>query len=228
MVGAMVNAMVSAMVSASASASGLRSGAAMLHPDGMSFSCLARPGATMLFLACALCVPLAAPAQQISIETSGQGDLVTVTASAEMQVDSRTAWNVISDYDHLAEFIPDMRSSRVVLRDGDELLVEQMGEFGFLFFRQPVEVKLAVVEYPPLRIVARAVGGNLREMDGRYELENLSSGVVRLSYFGRLVPEFSLPPIIGRMVVRSVLAKQFTAMVEEILRRGALAAPPPR
>jgi len=206
-----------------AGATGLRPGAAMLHPDAMSFSSRTRPGATILFLACALCVPAAAPAQQISIETSGHGDLVSVTASAEMQVDPRTACNVVSDYDHLAEFIPDMRSSRVVLRNGDELLVEQKGEFGFLFFRQPVDVTLAVVEYPPRRIVARAVGGNLREMEGRYELENLPSGVVRLSYFGRLVPEFSLPPIIGRMVVRSVLAKQFTAMVKEILRRDALA-----
>jgi len=181
----------------------------------------------MLFLACALCVPVAARAQQISIETSGEGDLVSVTASAEMRVDPRTAWNVISDYDHLAQFIPDMRSSRVVLRKGDELLVEQMGEFGFLFFRQHVDVKLAVIEYPPRRIVARAIGGNVREMEGRYELETLPSGV-RLSYFGRLVPEFSLPPIFGRMVVRKVMAKQFTAMVEEIIRRDALAAPRPR
>ena len=34
-----------------------------------------------------------------------------MTASAEMQVDPRTVWSVITDYDHLAEFIPYMRSS---------------------------------------------------------------------------------------------------------------------
>lgn len=183
---------------------------------------------TVLILAWALCLP--ATAQRISIETSGQGDLVTVTASAEMQVDPRTVWNVISDYDHLAEFIPDLRSSRVVQRDGDRLIVEQTGKFGFLFFQQPVEVKLAVVESPPRRIVARAVGGNLREMEGRYELENLPMGAVRLSYSGRLVPEFPVPPIIGRMAVRRVLAKQFSAIVKEILRRDTLArgAPQPR
>ena len=182
-----------------------------------------RSGAAIPILVWALCAPVAATAQQVSIETSGQGDLVTVTATAEMQVDPRTVWNVISDYDHLAEFIPNMRSSRVVQRDGDRLLVEQTGEFGFLFFQQPVEVKLAVVESPARRIVAHAVGGNLREMEGRYELENLPTGAVRLSYSGRLVPEFPVPPIIGRMVVRRVLAKQFTAMVNEILRRDAFA-----
>ncbi len=180
-----------------------------------------RKGTALLILAWGFCAPVAALAQRVSIETSGEGDLVTVTASAEMQVDPRTVWSAISDYDHLAEFIPNMRSSRVVQRDGDRLLVEQTGEFGFLFFQQPVEVKLAVVESPPWRIVAHAVGGNLREMEGRYELESLPMGAVRLSYSGRLVPGFPVPPIIGRVVVRSVLAKQFTAMVNEILRRDA-------
>ncbi len=182
-----------------------------------------RSGATILILAWTLCAPVAAIAQQVSIETSVQGDLVTVTASAEMQVDSRTVWNVISDYNHLAEFIPNIRNSRVVQRDGDRLLVSQTGEFSFLFFRQPVEVMLAVAESAPRQIVARAVGGNLREMEGRYELENLPTGAVRLSYSARLIPEFSVPPFIGKMVVRRVLAKQFTAMVNEILRRDALA-----
>jgi carbon monoxide dehydrogenase subunit G len=182
-----------------------------------------RAGATTLILAWALCAQLAASAQQVSIETSSQGDLITVTASAEMQVDPLTVWNVISDYDHLAEFIPDMHSSHVIQRDGDKLLVEQTGQFGFLFFQQPVEVKLAVVESPPRRIVAHAVGGNLREMEGRYALENLPTGEVRLSYSGRLVPDFPVPPIIGKMAVRSVLAKQFAGMVKEILRRDAIA-----
>ncbi|GAC1505111.1 MAG: hypothetical protein NVS1B6_13070 [Steroidobacteraceae bacterium] len=177
--------------------------------------------ATILILGWAFYVPVAA--QKVSIETSGQGNLITVRASAEMQVDLSTVWNVISDYDHLAEFIPDVRSSRVVQRDGHNVLIEQTGEFGFLFFRQPVDVQLAVVESPPRRIVARAVGGNLTEMEGRYTLENLPTGAVRLSYSARLVPEFPVPPFIGRTVVRNVLARQFTAMVKEILRRDAAA-----
>lgn len=186
--------------------------------------------ATVVVLAWALWVPVTATAQQISIETGAEGDAVTVTASAQMQVEPRTVWSVISDYDHLADFIPDMRSSRVIQRDGDQILVEQTGVFGILFFQQPVEVKLAVVEYPMRRIVAHAVGGNVKEMDGRYELESLPAGTIRLSYFGRLVPDFPIPPILGTMLVRRLLARQFTAMVREIVRRDALAqgAPQPR
>lgn len=170
----------------------------------------------------ALCVHGFASTQQI--EADGHGEAISVTATAEMLVDPHTAWKVITDYDRLAEFIPSMRSSRVVRRDADRLLIEQTGEFSFLFFKQPVEVKLAVVESPERSVAARAVGGNLREMDGRYTLERLPSGFVRLSYSGRLVPDFPIPPVIGKLVVRNVVANQFSAMVREIERRDAQAS----
>jgi carbon monoxide dehydrogenase subunit G len=173
----------------------------------------------LLPLAAPLRGALAASVDRINVETAGQGELITVTASADMQVDPRTVWAVISDYDHLAEFIPDMRSSRVIRRDGDQVLVEQTGEFGFLFFRQPVEVRLAVSELPQRRIVAHAVGGNLQSMEGRYLVESLANDQVRLSYSGRLVPGFQVPPFVSRLAVRSTMDRQFRALVQEILRR---------
>lgn len=33
-----------------------------------------------------------------------------------------------------------------------------------------------MAEFPPQRIVARAVNGDLREMEGRYELESYTAG----------------------------------------------------
>ena len=177
--------------------------------------------AMVLLLAGALCVPAAAGAQQVAIDTHGQGEAITVTASAEMRVDPRTVWSVITDYDHLAEFIPYMRSSRVLRRGADHVVVEQTGEFGFLWFSQPVQAQLAVVEAPPRSVVAHAIGGNLKEMEGRYTVAVTPAGTVRLSYSGRLVPDFAVPPVIGKMVVRNVLADQFRAMVEEIVRRDA-------
>ena len=71
-----------------------------------------------------------------------------------------------------------------------------------------------VIESPPQSVVAHAIGGNLREMEGRYTVTVTPEGMVRLSYSGRLVPDFAVPPVVGRMVVRNVLADQFSAMVE--------------
>jgi len=182
-----------------------------------------RRAAAILVAACAASLgPPPAAAQDISIEAAREGEFITFTASAELMVDPKIAWQVLSDYDHLAEFIPDMRSSHIVLRTSDGAMVEQKGEFSFLFFHQPIDVVLAVYEEPQRRIIARAVAGNLRDMEGRYEL--LASGYgVRLSYFGRFTPDFYVPPLVGMPIVRSSMAKRFRAMVAEIVRRDALA-----
>ncbi|MEB5965301.1 SRPBCC family protein [Comamonas testosteroni] len=161
-------------------------------------------------------------AQQLQIETTEHDEAVLVNATATMQVRPATAWNVISDYDHLAEFVPGMHSSRVLRRNGNQVLVEQKGSLGFLFFQQAIEIRLAVIEWPQQRIVARAVGGNLQQMDGSYTLETLDDGRVRLSYSGRLVPAFTIPAMLGKPVVRQLLTRQFKALVDEILRREAL------
>jgi hypothetical protein len=115
-----------------------------------------------------------------------------------------------------------MSLSRVVSRTGDTLLVEQKGEFGVLFFRQPVELWLEVVETPRKTIVARTVGGSFREMTGRYDIEEMR-GRVRISYAGHFVPGFALPPFLGIVAIRHTAATQLTAMVEEIMRRDARA-----
>ena len=164
----------------------------------------------------------AAAAEAIETRIERQGEYITVNASALMQVDARIAWEVLSDYDHLAQFIPDMKSSRVVSREGNRVLVEQKGEFGFFFYRQPVDVTLEVVEEPPRRIDARRVAGNIRELETRYELGTWAAGV-RFDYSGRFIPAFSLPPLIGMPIVRRIVERRFRAMVEEIVRRDALA-----
>lgn len=169
-------------------------------------------------LASALCMS-AAGAQRVDVGGDAQGEGITIQASADMQADPRTVWNVITDYDHLARFVPFMRSSRVVERDDQRLIVEQAGELGVVFFRQPVMVTLSVVESAPGRVLARAIGGNLKEMEGLYVVERLPSGYTRLSYSGRVVPDFAVPPVIGKIALRSVMERQFDAMVGEILSR---------
>ena len=167
--------------------------------------------------------PALADPPEIRIQTSRDGEFVTVAATADMRVDPRVAWEVLADYGHLADFIPDMKSSRVVSRSGNSVRVEQKGEFGFLFYRQPVDVILEVLEYPPSRMTARSVGGgNVRDLETSYELENLAQGV-RLVYHGRFIPEFSVPPLIGMPFVRRVVERRFRAMIAEIVRRDSLA-----
>jgi len=200
------------------------------HAVGM-FVTPTRFGAAFFFalftLAVAPGLVRAAAAEAIETRIERQGEYITVSASAVMQVDARIAWEVLSDYDNLAQFIPDMKSSRVVSRSGDRVVVEQKGEIGFFFYRQPVDVTLEVLEQPQRRIVARRIAGNIRDLETRYELGTSDAGV-RFDYSGRFIPAFSLPPLIGMPIVRRIVERRFRAMVEEIVRRDALARTRPK
>jgi len=120
-----------------------------------------------------------------------------------------------------------LRRSQV---DGlEHLLIEQRGEFRWLFFAQPVTVRMDVVHRAPMRVDARAVAmpsqdeTYLDAFEGRYELESVADRV-RVRYVARIVPRPVLPPVIGTLAVRQTVRAQFDAMVAEIERRSQSAA----
>lgn len=158
--------------------------------------------------------------EEIKFDAVWEGEFVAVSASADLLVDVATVWSVLLDYDRFAEFIPDMVSSRVVSRSGEGMVVEQRGEFGFLFFRQPVHLVLDVVLEQPRRMLARSIAGDLRELASSFDIDQTAQGL-RLRYSARFLPAAPLPPLIGLAIVRHQMKKQFAAMVQEMIRRGA-------
>jgi ribosome-associated toxin RatA of RatAB toxin-antitoxin module len=163
----------------------------------------------MLFLCAA-----AAAAADVTVQATRDGEAVEVEAVAEIAVGAARAWQVLTDYNRLSQFVPDLHESRVVSREGAKVVVEQKGVARFLFFTYPIEVRLAVTEYPRQRIESRAIAGNFRELHSVYTLEAWEGGM-RLRYQGRLVPDFELP-LFHTYVLRSSVETTFRAMVEEI------------
>jgi ribosome-associated toxin RatA of RatAB toxin-antitoxin module len=166
----------------------------------------------MLFL----CAAAAAAAADVTVQATRDGEAVEVEAAAEIAVGAPRAWQVLTDYNRLSQFVPDLHESRVVSREGAKAVVEQKGVARFLFFTHPIEVRLEVTEYPHRRIESRAIAGNFRELRSVYTLE-ASEGGMRLHYQGRLVPDFELP-LFHTYVLKSNVESTFRAMVEEIER----------
>jgi carbon monoxide dehydrogenase subunit G len=174
----------------------------------------------LLAAALALQIAFAAAADDVSVDVSRNGRSFAVQASATIGAPAAVVWEVLTDYDRLASFIPGLSASSVNKRSGNRVQLEQKGEARFLFFSYPIEVVLEVLESPQSAISSRAVGGNLRRMNGRYDVKNSGNGV-SLRYAGQLEPDFELPPIVGTLAVRTMVKEQFGAMVAEIERRAA-------
>ena len=165
------------------------------------------------------------PQPEILFSVSRDGDFVVVDARVDLPVSPAMAWSVLTDYEKYPSFISTMRESKIVSRGPDGLVVDQKGSFGFLFFSQDIEVRMLILETLPSVIEARSLKGSFRDLRGRYELQALGNGS-RLQYSGRLQPEFRLPPIVGISVVHYAMQKNFTEMVDEILRRDTVARRP--
>ena len=156
------------------------------------------------------------------MDAQRRGKTVSLRAHALIFVPAAAAWQVLTDYERLPTFIPGITRSSVRSRDGNRLTVEQAGEARFFIFSFPIEVRLEVLESPPYTVSSRALGGNLRRLDGRYELmPDSARGAVVLRYTGEIEPDFTLPPLIGLAAMRHMVEEQFTAMVAEIERRAA-------
>lgn len=174
-----------------------------------------------------------------TVSVERDGDTFHVIARASVAVDPRIAWDTITDYEHMREFLPNIERSRVVSRSGGRAIVEHVGQFPLFFFDIPVRVRLAVTQQPYERIVARSESGEvdgepqtLRSFSGSYDLAVITverRAGVRLEYAARFELAEPLPPILGDIFGTAMVTKtvrgQFEAMLREMARRQAARAP---
>jgi ribosome-associated toxin RatA of RatAB toxin-antitoxin module len=133
----------------------------------------------------------------------------------------RRAWQVLTDYERLAEFVPNLTSSTVLSRQGRDAVVEQYGSGGFLFVRREIHMVLRVTEQPFSAIEVTRISGNMRRYEARWSLaparENHCDGT-RIAYACSMEPDFFVPPIVGPAMAQADIDKMLQAVLAEIER----------
>lgn len=157
------------------------------------------------------------------MEAARKGEFIEVRAQALVDASLAVIWTTLTDYERLPEFIPGLRKSRIVSRLGRTVVIEQSGEARFLIFSFPIDVILEALERPPGSIRVRAISGNFRHFEGAYHVAPEAGGTrTMLRWAGSIIPDISLPPLIGEVVMRMRIEDQFVGMVLEIERRESL------
>jgi len=164
----------------------------------------------------------AAPAfePKISVYVDRSGDAVAVDIRALVPVLPRIVWDVLTDYNRIATFVPGLKVSRLLSGAGEPLLLEQKGGVSVAVFSFDIDVVARVEELPFNTIRFEAVRGNMREMRGEWNVEDLGEGS-RLRYRVHVVPSFWVPPVIGPALIRRNFLEQFDALTREMMRRAA-------
>jgi hypothetical protein len=162
---------------------------------------------------------------EASVQVENKGTTLYVQAEIETKADSKTAWAVLSDYDHWTEFIPDLVVSRVISRPGDPLQLEQRGRIPTMP-NFPVVMILQVEETPNERIRFYRTAGNVQSFAGEWLIEG-KPGKVRLIYRAVVMPGFPMPPQASMEIFRSDAKVRMEAMAQEMARRMPALPPKP-
>lgn len=149
---------------------------------------------------------------------SHQGPGFSVDVQMRAPVPPALAFAVLTDFEHMAQFIPDLHSSQVQERQGSVLVVAQQGTARW----GPVSIAFDAVRElrlnPPTEIRSRLLRGSMKRLDSLMLLEEVAGGTL-LRYHAEGEPGQWFPPVVGPALVRQETADQFNAMLREMQRR---------
>jgi carbon monoxide dehydrogenase subunit G len=174
----------------------------------------------VLFVAAWTASPAGAADIVVSIEH--EGPVTMIRAYARIAANAATAWRVLTDYDRYDRFIPGVRASRTLVRDGAKVTVAQSDDVAVGVLPLRVDVTYDIVESPPDRLRSHAHAGALPELDSLYALVPDGSGI-RLDYVGRIEGGFPLIAPVARSALAANVTRRFRALAGEIERRTVVA-----
>ena len=173
----------------------------------------------------------AASAPSSAAETCGdmavrvdiQGEVVRVDVALAVSATAREAWEVLTDFENLPRFISNIRSSKVLFRDGNVVRVSQTGKtsFGPLTFEFESVRELTLTPFE--KFESRMLSGNMKRFRGTTQLED-AEGKTRIRYRSEAVPDTSLPLSLGRSLIESETREHFLEICKEVMRRQGAAS----
>jgi ribosome-associated toxin RatA of RatAB toxin-antitoxin module len=176
-----------------------------------------------LLLACAL--PAFAQARNLDVRVervhTDAGGVYEVNARGEVAAAPAAVWRILTDYDRMDEFVPDLRSAKVLSRSGDEATIEQVGVARMLFFSRDIRLVVQAREQPITQIDISLVDGDMRVYRCTWQLVPVAqTGGTRVLYSGTLAPKFYVPGMIGSNLIRGDIEKMMAAVLQRLDRTG--------
>lgn len=140
-----------------------------------------------------------------------------------LDLDPQWIWAVLTDYDQLSRFIPNLQTSRLLWRRGHVVGLEQEGAQSFMGLRFKARVQLELTEHVAERRLSFVMSkGDFRRFEGVWQIGQHAAGTT-------LLYELTVQGCVGMPIglieqrLREDLAANLRAVQREAQRRAALA-----
>jgi hypothetical protein len=154
-----------------------------------------------------------------TIEVTHEGETYVVNSVMFAPVGQSVAWDVLTDFDKLAGWVPNVAQSKATKREENTVFVEQRGvaKFGAASFPYVTERKIDLT--PQTAIKTTQLKGSLRRVESSILLEPDGKGT-RIKYHLEVVPSVLASTVMSRQFLEHEVTEQFTAIVGEMVRRA--------
>ena len=121
--------------------------------------------AIAFFAAPALSLSAPPPARDINVRVTRDGSTFAIDADWSVAANGDEVWAVLTDFDHMAQFLSSVDASRVINREGNRLEIVQKSRASAGLLRLSLENTRAIVLTPKRDIESHLLKGDLKSSD---------------------------------------------------------------
>lgn len=166
-------------------------------------------------------------AEAVTVATEKlQGRQRRILASIWIPRSVEQVWNILTDYEHLADFIPNLTESRLLPSENGTIRLEQIGAQCWLNLKFCARVVLQMEETFPQAIAFAMVEGDFKEFHGAWQLETEEregqAGTL-LHYSVEILPRRTMPIGLVEKHLSRNLIMNMAAIFQQSVQRFAVA-----
>jgi ribosome-associated toxin RatA of RatAB toxin-antitoxin module len=174
-----------------------------------------------LFVASMACGSTAS-SQTVPVSVQGERGLYRVSAAFTTPEPAAIAHAVLTDYEQIPRFLPDVLSSRVLERDATRTVVAQEAVAKVLFFSKRVRLVLEIRETPALIAFRDRSGESFLRYEGQWTLGD-DHGRTLITYQLTAQPRFDVPDFILSRLLKRDAERMIARLKAEIAARAPAA-----
>jgi len=171
---------------------------------------------SMLYMAAALADPRHDEDIEVKVQITGEN--VIVDLSLVVPATRQEVWAVLTDFEHMAGFVSNLKESKVISISGDTLNIFQRGSAKYGPVSFPFDSTREMRLTPFDKINSHMISGNMRKMEGTTQLFD-EGGQTRIIYHTDTIPGVWIPPVVGKIFIEHETREQFQEMRNEITKR---------
>ena len=156
--------------------------------------------------------------RDIEVQVNMVGENIIIDLNFAVPASQQEVWDVLTDFDHMADFVSNLKESKIVSVSEDKFTIFQRGAAAYGPIRYSFESTREVRLLPYHKILTHLISGNMHKLEGTTYLIH-DGGQTRVIHRTEAIPKVWIPAAVGKIFIEHEMREQFNEMRNEIIRR---------